>query len=53
MNRTMARTTASAPSVLGVQLLMGDKTGEMLTNTLTMIEEGVLEPMELYAEALQ
>jgi SAM-dependent methyltransferase len=53
MNRTMPRTTASAPPVLGVQLLMGDKTGEMLKNTLTMIEEGVLEPVELYAEGVQ
>jgi hypothetical protein len=44
MNRTMPRTTASAPPVLGIQLLMGDKTGEMLKNTLTMIEEGVLSP---------
>jgi hypothetical protein len=32
---------------------MGDKTGEMLKNTLTMIEEGVLEPVELYAEGVQ
>jgi SAM-dependent methyltransferase len=50
--QNMSRLTASGPPILGVQLLMGDKTPEMLKNVLTMMQEGVLEPVELYAQAV-
>lgn len=52
MRKSMSRMAASGPAILGIQLLMGDKTSEMLKNVLTMMQEGVLEPVELYAQAV-
>ena len=37
------------PPVLGLQLLMGEKTPVMVGNVLAMMKEGVLEPVELVA----
>jgi hypothetical protein len=48
--RVLARMALGGPPVLGAQLLMGERTSEMLNNTLTMIKEGVLEPVEMYAQ---
>jgi SAM-dependent methyltransferase len=47
--RAMARMAESGPPVLGLQLLVGDKTPIMMTNILAMMEEGLLEPVELFA----
>lgn len=50
--KAMSRMTSSGPPVLGIQLLMGDKTPAMLKNVLALMEENVLEPVELYAQAV-
>lgn len=50
-NRTMARTAQNGPPILGLQLLMGKQTGEMLKNVLVMMEQGILSPLEIYAQA--
>jgi hypothetical protein len=42
----------SGPPILGIQLLMGDKTPIMIANVLAMFQEGVLEPIELFARAM-
>jgi hypothetical protein len=47
----MARMKESGPPALGLHLLMGEKTPIMLTNTLAMMRDGVLEPVELFARA--
>jgi SAM-dependent methyltransferase len=49
--RVMARMKESGPPALGLHLLMGEKTPIMLTNTLAMMRDGVLEPVELFARA--
>jgi ubiquinone/menaquinone biosynthesis C-methylase UbiE len=51
MKKSMSRMGPSGPPVLGIQLLMGDKAQEMLKNVLLLMEENVLEPVELYAQA--
>ena len=51
IRKSMSRMGSSGPPVLGIQLLMGDKTPEMLKNVLLLMEENVLEPVELYAQA--
>jgi SAM-dependent methyltransferase len=48
----MARMAQNGPPVLGLQLLMGDKTRVMIANTLAMIQEGLLAPVELFARAV-
>jgi len=49
--RMMARTAQNGPPILGLQLLMGKQTGEMLNNVLVMMEQGILSPLEIYAQA--
>lgn len=50
--KAASRMASDGPPVLGLQLLMGDKTPQMLKNVLTLMEENVLEPVELYARAV-
>lgn len=52
MKKSMSRMAAGGPPILGIQLLMGDKTPAMLKNVLTLMEDNVLEPVELYARAV-
>jgi len=52
IQRTMASVSQTGPPVLGLQLLMGDKTQTMIANVLAMMREGVLEPIELFARAM-
>lgn len=49
--RMMARAAQNGPPILGLQLLMGKQTGEMLNNVLVMMEQGILLPLEIYAQA--
>jgi MPBQ/MSBQ methyltransferase len=39
------------PPALGLHLLMGEKTPLLLRNVLTMMKEGVISPVEIYARA--
>jgi SAM-dependent methyltransferase len=50
--RAMARTAQGGSPTLGLHLLMGDKAPAMVKNVLTMMQEGVLEPVELCAMAV-
>lgn len=52
LERTMERLAQGGPPVLGLHLLMGDKTPLMLRNVLAMMREGLLEPVELCAKAV-
>ena len=52
LKKSMSRMASGGPPVLGIQLLMGDQTQEILKNVLTLMEENVLEPVELYAHAV-
>ena len=49
--RTMARMAQTAPPALGLHLLLGDKMPQMANNILAMMQEGLLEPVELFARA--
>ena len=49
--RMMARVAQSGPPALGLHLLMGEKTPVLLRNVLTMMKQGVLTAMEVYARA--
>jgi ubiquinone/menaquinone biosynthesis C-methylase UbiE len=50
--RTMARVAQDGPPVLGLHLLMGEQTKLLLANVVAMIQEGILEPIELFARAV-
>jgi ubiquinone/menaquinone biosynthesis C-methylase UbiE len=50
--RMMARVVQGGPPALGLHLLMGQPTKLMLGNVHTMIQEGILEPVELFARAV-
>jgi ubiquinone/menaquinone biosynthesis C-methylase UbiE len=50
--RVIARMAQGGPPALGLHLLMGEKTPIMIRNVLTMMKEGVLEPVEFYARAV-
>ena len=52
MERMMARVAQGGPPVVGLQLLLGDKTPVMMKSMLGMLKEGILEPVELYARAI-
>jgi ubiquinone/menaquinone biosynthesis C-methylase UbiE len=52
MQRMMARVAQSGPPALGLHLLMGEPTKVMLGNVQAMIQEGILEPVELFARAV-
>ncbi|GAC1633432.1 MAG: class I SAM-dependent methyltransferase [Candidatus Acidiferrum sp.] len=52
MRRMMARVAEGGPPALGLHLLMGEPTKAMLGNVFTMIQEGILEPVELVARAV-
>ena len=47
--RMMARVAQGGPPALGLHLLMGEPTKLMLSNVHAMIQEGILEPVELFA----
>ena len=49
--RMMARVAQGGPPMLGLHLLMGEQTKLLLSNVQTMIQEGILEPVELIARA--
>jgi hypothetical protein len=50
--RTMARLAQGGPPALGLHLLMGERTPVMARNMLANMQEGILEPVELYARAV-
>jgi SAM-dependent methyltransferase len=50
--RVIARIAQGGPPALGLHLLMGEKTPMMIKNILTLMKEGVLEPVEIYARAV-
>jgi SAM-dependent methyltransferase len=50
--RVIARMAQGGPPALGLHLLMGEKTPMMIKNILTLMKEGVLEPVEIYARAV-
>lgn len=52
MQRMMARVAQGGPPALGLHLLMGEPTKVMLGNVFTMIQAGILEPVELVARAV-
>ena len=52
MQRVMERVAQDGPPALGLHLLMGEPTRLMLSNVHAMIQEGVLEPIELFARAV-
>lgn len=52
MQRMMARVAQGGPPALGLHLLMGEPTKVMLGNVFTMIQDGILEPVELVARAV-
>lgn len=52
MQRMMARMAQGGPPVLGLHLLMGEQTKLLLNNVQTMIQEGILEPVELVARSV-
>jgi SAM-dependent methyltransferase len=50
--RVMARMAQGGPPALGLHLLIGEKAPIMIRNTLAMMKEGILEPVELQARAV-
>ncbi len=50
--RMIARGAQGGQPALGLHLLMGDLAPVMIKNVLTMMKQGVLEPVELYARAV-
>jgi ubiquinone/menaquinone biosynthesis C-methylase UbiE len=52
IERNMARMAQGGPPALGLHLLVGGKAKPMLENVLAMMQEGVLEPVELFARAV-
>jgi|SRR5690242_20848307 len=52
MERGIARAAQGQAPVLALNLLMGDLAPVMMRNVLTMLKQGVLEPVELYARAV-
>src|SRR6516164_8918639 len=49
--RVMAQRAQTVPPPLGLHLLLGEKMPEMGKNTLAMMKEGLIEPVELFARA--
>jgi hypothetical protein len=49
--RAIARAAQSGQPTLSLHLLMGDLAQVMIKNVLTMMKQGILEPVELYARA--
>src|SRR5579884_1653286 len=47
--RAMARMAESGPPVLGLQLLMGEKTQAMVGNVFVLMQQGILSAVELIA----
>lgn len=52
MQRMMARVAQGGPPALGLHLLMGEPTKLMLSNVHSMIQDGILEPIELIARVV-
>jgi SAM-dependent methyltransferase len=50
--RMMASVAENGPPALGLHLLMGEQTKLLLSNVVGMIQEGILEPVELFARAV-
>jgi ubiquinone/menaquinone biosynthesis C-methylase UbiE len=49
--RMMTRMAQTATPALGLHLLLGEKMPQMAKNMLAMMQEGLLEPVELFARA--
>jgi ubiquinone/menaquinone biosynthesis C-methylase UbiE len=49
--RMMTRVAQTATPALGLHLLLGEKMPQMAKNMLAMMQEGLLEPVELFARA--
>ena len=49
MEKNLARMAQDGPPVLGLQLLMGEKTPLMLKNVMSAFKAGIFEPVELVA----
>lgn len=49
--RAMARAAQPGAPPIGLQLLMGERTREMIQNVTAMMEAGTLAPMEIYGKA--
>ena len=49
--RVVARLAEGGPPALGLHLLMGEKTPLMIKNILAGMEQGVMEPVEIFARA--
>jgi ubiquinone/menaquinone biosynthesis C-methylase UbiE len=52
IGQMMARLAQGGPPALGLHLLMGEHTPVMARNMLANMQEGILEPVELYARAV-
>lgn len=50
--RAIARAAQDGQPALSLHLLMGDRAPLMIKNVLTMMKQGVLEPVELFARAV-
>jgi ubiquinone/menaquinone biosynthesis C-methylase UbiE len=50
--QSMQKMAKHGPPVLGLQLLMGEKTPLMVRNILSMMKEGLVAPVELFARAV-
>ena len=50
--RAMARMAQVGPPALGLQLLMGEKAPLMISNMLALMQEGIIEPVELFARSI-
>lgn len=50
--RALARGAQAARPVLGLHLLMGELAPVMMKNVLIMMRQGILAPVELYAQAV-
>jgi len=52
LQRAMARAAEGGTPALGLHLLLGERTPEMMKNVLTAIQGSVLEPVEMIGRAL-
>jgi SAM-dependent methyltransferase len=52
MERAMERMAQGGGPIVGLQLLIGEKTPAMMKSVLSMLKDGRLEPVELYARAV-
>jgi len=50
--RVMARAAENGAPALGLHLLIGERTPEIMKNVLAALQGGVLEPVEMIARAI-